>query len=474
MLNARKWLRQDIGDEFAEAQLGDTRRTARVQRLARAAAELPGAGFPKMVKSDSELEGVYRFLRNEAVKASDVLEPHIAETMKRARQAPLCLIIHDTTEFEFKGDAREGLGFTSSKQQGFYGHFALAVLPGEARVPLGVCGLEDFKRTKRKSKLRKPHSYYTAQDPNRESLRWFRMLDAVEDRREGFECIHIMDREGDIYDLMAAAIDRGARFIIRGDKERALANDAGYLQDVLKQIEPRVYRKVDISPRFATKRHHTIPKRRKITRKARTAKLAIGSTTVELRRPKTGHSPLTSIKVNVVYVWEKRPPRGEDPIDWLLVTTEPVKTKKQLLAVVDNYRARWSVEDLFKSLKTGCGFEKRQLESYRALTNALAVFSVVAWRLLLARSLARTEPNARATSAFTPVQLTILQHRLNLPTSLTTVRQAFLALAQLGGHIKNNGDPGWLVLGRGLEELLILEAGWHIARQFLLGDAINL
>jgi hypothetical protein len=474
MLNARKWLRQDISEEFAEAQLGDARRTARVQRLARAAAELPGAGFPKMVKSDSELEGVYRFLRNEAVKASDVLEPHIAETMKRAGQAPLCLIIHDTTEFEFKGDAREGLGFTNSKQQGFYGHFALAVLPGEARVPLGVCGLEHFKRTKRKGELRKPHSYYTAQDPNRESLRWFRMLDAVEDRREGFECIHIMDREGDIYDLMAAAIDRGARFIIRGDKERALANDAGYLQDVLKQIEPRAYRKVDISPRFATKRHHTIPKRRKITRKARTAKLAIGSTTVELRRPKTGHSPLKSIKVNVVYVWEKRPPRGEDPIDWLLVTTEPVETKKQLLAVVDNYRARWSVEDLFKALKTGCGFEKRQLESYRALTNALAVFSVVAWRLLLARSLARTEPNARATSAFTPVQLKILQHRLKLPTSLATARQALLALAQLGGHIKNNGDPGWLTLGRGFEELLVLEAGFHIAQKILLKDAINL
>lgn len=473
MLNARKWLRQDIGGEFADAQLGDARRTDRLQRIARAAAQRPGYGFPKMVKSDVELEGVYRFLSNEAVESGDVLKPHVAATMKRARQAPTCLIVHDTTEFDFKGDTREGLGFTNSKNPGFYAHFALAVLPGEARLPLGVCGLEHFVRTKRKGKTRKPHSYYTAQDPKRESLRWFRMLDTVEDERDGFECIHIMDREGDIFDLMAAAVERKARFIIRGDKERALADGAGYLQDVLQRLEPRAYRKAEVSARFATKRHHSIPGRRKVTRKARTAKLSIGSGTVDLRRPKTGHATAKSLKVNVVYVWEKAPPRGEDPIDWLLVTTEPVETKKQLLAVVDNYRSRWVVEDFFKVLKTGCAFEKRQLESYHALTNALAVFAVIAWRLLLIRALARQDPNSRATSAFSEAQLAILQHHLNLSKPLVTTNDALLALARLGGHIRNNGDPGWLTLGRGFEELLVLEAGFHIARKILLGDVIN-
>ena len=473
MLNARKWLRQDIGGEFADAQLGDERRTHRLQGVVRAAARSPGHSFPKMVKSDVELEGVYRFLSNEAVESGLVLKPHVAETMKRARQATTCLIVHDTTEFDFKGDARDGLGFTNSKNSGFYAHFALAVLPGEARLPLGVCGLEHFVRTKRKRKTRKPHSYYTAQDPKRESLRWFRMLDAVEDQRDGFQCIHVMDREGDIFDLMAAAVERKARFIIRGDKERALADGAGYLQDVLQNLEPRAYRKAEVSARFATKRHHTIRKARKITRKARTAKLSIGSATVELRRPKTGHAAAKSLKVNVVYVWEKSPPRGEDPIDWLLVTTEPIETKKQLLAVVDNYRSRWVIEDFFKVLKTGCAFEKRQLESYHALTNALAVFAVVAWRLLLIRALARQDPAGGATSAFTDVQLAILQHHLNLSKPLVTTNDALLALARLGGHIKNNGDPGWLTLGRGFEELLSLEAGFHIARKILLRDVIN-
>lgn len=465
MLNATKWLQQDIGGEFARAQLGDARRTKRLQCVARAAVKLPAVGFPKMVKSDVELEAVYRFLSNDDVDASEVLEPHIVETMQRAKEARLCLVIHDTTTFEFKGEPREGLGFTNSKQLGFHSHFAVAVLPGESRVPLGVCGLENFVRKKRKGKSRKPHSYYTAQDPERESLRWFRMLDAVEDKRDGFECIHVMDREGDIFDLMAAAVERQARFIIRGDKERALADDAGYLQDVLAQLKSRASRKVDVGARFATKRHHLIPGRRKIARKARTAKLSIGSTVVDLRRPKTGHAAMKSLQVNVVYVWEKSPPPGEDPIDWLLVTTEPVDTTEQLHAVVDNYRSRWVIEDFFKAIKTGCSFEKRQLGSYHALTNALSILSVVAWRMLLARSIARADPKASATSAFSKVQLVLLQHHLKLRKLPSTAREALLAVARAGGHIKNNGDPGWLTIGRGFEELLLLQAGWHIAQQ---------
>jgi hypothetical protein len=428
-----------------------------------------------MVESDSELEGVYRFLGNEEVTANAILDPHVAATMKRARQAPLCLVVHDTTSFEFKGEPREGLGFTSTKHPGFYGHFSLAVLPGEARVPLGVCGLERFTRHKRKKAKRKPHSYYTAQDPKRESLRWFRMLEAVEAQRDGFDCIHVMDREADIFDLMASAVGIGARFIIRGDKERALANEAGYLQDLLAQLEPRTFRDVEVSARRANRRVDLIPKRRSVVRKERIAKLAIGSSAVELRRPKTGHSAEKSLKINVVYVWEVDPPNAEEPIDWLLVTTEPIDTIEQLLATVDNYRSRWVIEDFFKALKTGCAFEKRQLESLHALSNALAVFSVIAWRMLLARSVAHSDPTGRPTSALSETQVRLLKHRLKLKTLPANAHDALFAVARLGGHIKNNGDPGWRTIGAGFEKLLLLEAGWQAAVQHILagGDVIN-
>lgn len=181
MNDAKKWLQQDIGAEFAEAKLGDARRTKRLVAVARASEDMPDVGFPQMVESDGELEAIYRLLGSEEVRADAVLAPHIKATMGRAKQHPLCLIVHDTTDFEFSGE-REGLGLMSGNQRGFFAHYALAVLPGPARIPLGVAGLERLTRQVRKQTQRRNHSYYTSQDPTRESLRWGRVMEAVEEK----------------------------------------------------------------------------------------------------------------------------------------------------------------------------------------------------------------------------------------------------------------------------------------------------
>jgi hypothetical protein len=465
VIDAKKWLQRDIGDEFAEAKLGDARRTSRLVEVARATDEMPDVGFPQMVESDSELEGIYRLLGNEEVKADAVLAPHIAATMARARQFPLCLMVHDTTAFEFSGK-RDGLGLMPGKRQGFYAHYAIAVLPGPARVPLGVAGLERLTRKVRKSTERKPHSYYTSQDPTRESLRWGRVLEDIEDRRrEGFECIHVMDREADMFDLMAQAVRDGARFVIRGDKERALANEAGLVKALLAKTEPRAYREAEVGTRVA-KRRELIESKPGVSRKQRVAKLAVGSHSIEIRRPGTSKVAERSLKLNLIYVWEPSPPRGQAPVDWVLFTTEPVDTKAQLNAIVDYYRSRWVIEEFFKALKSGCSFEKRQLESFHALSNALAVFSAVAWRLLLARAISRAYPGARASSVLSKVQLHLLTHRLKLAKPPATAQEALFAVARLGGHLKRNGEPGWQTLGRGFEKLILLEAGLRMAAQF--------
>jgi hypothetical protein len=94
--------------------------------------------------------------------------------------------------------------------------------------------------------------------------------------------------------------------------------------------------------------------------------------------------------------------------------------------------------------------------------NALAIFAPVAWRLLLLRHLARSDATAPATAAITAKQLEVLRAvaKKPLPTN-ANARDAMLAVAALGGHIKSNGDPGWLVLGRGMHDLLLLELGWR-------------
>jgi hypothetical protein len=154
-----------------------------------------------------------------------------------------------------------------------------------------------------------------------------------------------------------------------------------------------------------------------------------------------------------------------------LVTNEPIDTAEQVAAVVDAYRARWVIEEFFKALKTGCQIEKRQMESYEALLIALALFLPIAVRLLALRDAARTEPDA-ACVALTATQLQLLRACGRRTMSETpSNKQVLLALAALGGHLRSNGPPGWIVLGRAFDKLLVLEQGWVAAQS--AGDPID-
>jgi hypothetical protein len=151
-------------------------------------------------------------------------------------------------------------------------------------------------------------------------------------------------------------------------------------------------------------------------------------------------------------------------VEWTLATTEPIATVADIERIVDVYSARWVIEEYFKAIKTGCAYEKRQLESMHTLLNGLAVFVPIAWRLLLLRTLARDASDEPATNVLTDTQLAVLRATVKPPPpNNATVREAMLAVARLGGHIKNNGEPGWAVLGRGFQKLLAREEGWIAA-----------
>ncbi len=155
-----------------------------------------------------------------------------------------------------------------------------------------------------------------------------------------------------------------------------------------------------------------------------------------------------------------------EPVEWTLMTTEPIDTPEQILSVVDSYRHRWKIEELFKALKTGCAYEKRQLGSYRTLVNALALLLPIAWSLLRLRTLADDEQKLPAATVLSSVELQVLHHVAEKPLPKDpTLRQAMLAIARLGGHLKRNGEPGWLVLGRGYLKLLDLAQGFLIAKR---------
>jgi len=273
-----------------------------------------------------------------------------------------------------------------------------------------------------------------------------------------------MDQEADDYNVFSALCVASLSFVIRVDPLRRTAEKL-QTSAALATVPATLFRSVQISSRSKAQASEQHPQR-----KTRHATLSVRASTVTLNRPQSAPAAkLDSVSLNAVHVFEESPPEGEEPIEWMLFTTEPVGTLAEIEAVVDHYRARWVIEEYFKSLKTGCGFQKRQLCSYQGLLRALALFIPLAWTLLQLRTLGRETTARPATKVFSREQLKLLRaildkRRRKFPDN-PTVRDAMLGIAALGGHIKNNGDPGWQVLGRGLHRFSEFEEGWNLARR---------
>jgi len=451
--------------EFETVRLGDVRLNERAQVSAAALARRPAVG-PTSALGAAELEGYYRFVNNERVTLPSLLAAHVDATRTRIGDRSRVVVAHDTTDFRFSQEVeREGLGPMDNGGQGFYAHFSLAV--AEQRRAFGVVAIETWVRGTRKTSKEVTQSQ-RYKDPEKETLRWGRAVAAAEsaigdDRR----VIHVMDREADHYDLLCELVTEKRGFVIRSSYDRRLAEeDSNRLHSFVQDLEVRCERDAQLSSRTKTGRP---AKQRKLypPRDARTATLSFSAASVTLQRPDKSRADAPELTLNVVHVVEPSPPEGCAPVKWTLLTSEPIETARDVVQVVDDYRARWVIEELFKALKTGCAFEKRQHESLDALLNALGLFTPIAWSLLNMRTLSRDEElsNLSAEHVFSATQLQILRLQSNGRLSAeSTIGDAVLIMARtLGGLQPSNGLPGWQILGRAYERLLELEAGWRLA-----------
>lgn len=457
-----------VSKEFARADFGDERLAKRLLVLVEQLAVDPSASFPEAAGSDAALEATYRFFRNTAVTPQRILAPHVGATVERCRAERVVVVAHDTTEFSFS-TPREGLGRINDAGQGFFAHMALAVSADGSRRPLGVLGVNTFARIA--PPKRQKHTE-NIPEQERESYRWRALAAEVDARVDGAtEAIHVMDSEADSYDLIATLVGGEQRFVIRLKNDRKVRDDDDEqtsLSAVLPDFKGRFVREVELSARSAPF-HKERGRKRNAGRTSRLATLQFSARPLTFVAPKTANRQ-QDLDLNLVCVDEVDAPAGAEPVSWLLITSEPIDQDVDIERIVDAYRARWTIEELFKALKTGCSFEKRQLESLPALLNALAVFVPIAFQLLALRSAARTTPDRPASSLLNPVQLLVLEgHRSVRLAPKATARSALLAIARLGGHITNNGEPGWIVLGRGFQKLLDLEEGARVA----LGDFSN-
>ena len=457
---------QDVLDEFAGLILPDKRLVDRVLKFVAAAVKGPSESLPDMFEDVAGLEGAYRLLGNDRVSARALHQPHKARTIERTRAASSVVVSHDTSDVQTPWADPSKVGYLNTGKAGYRAHVSLALSIDSNRSvrPLGVLNVETVFRPKpSKTAKKRASGAEMAHWKDKESARWERGIEAsAQALADCPSVIHVMDREADSYGLFSQIqrLEQGFVIRLRTDRRARRADDAdeedldwSTLGKLATEMTGVCVRDVPLSKRGAKRAPASLETHP--PRESRNALLHFSAMKVELRKPHYVANAPESLTLEFVRVWEPTPPAGEQPVQWLLITNEPCETPDEIVRVVDLYRCRWIIEEFFKALKTGCALEKRQFESRDALLNILILFLPIAVHLLWIRSCARDTPDAPASDVFTPLQLTVLRHRSHRPLSENpTAKEALWVLAGIGGHIPNNGWPGWQVLGRAYVKLL--------------------
>lgn len=441
--------------ETQTANLGDRRLNKRMTKLLDRALSQATASIPVACRGWPETLAAYRFFDNPKVKAENVLAPHRAATRERMAEQAVVLCVQDTTELDYTRQSQtQGLGpLTYEAQRGLYLHPTLAVTP--ERLCLGVLDALIWARSDESYGKREQRKTRAIEE--KESVRWidgYRGVCEVAATLPDTRCVYMADRESDIYQLFVEG-DRQrhrADWLIRASHDRGIVEDQ-CLSEALSQAPVMGEIEFDLPPGHKRPKQHVTQTLKAIR--------------VELKPPKRYAGSLEPVEVTVLLAQETRPPKGEEPVTWLLLTNLPVTTAKQAIEKIDWYLCRWQVEIYFRILKSGCKIEKLQLERVERLRPALALYMIVAWRVLYLTMMGRECPELPCdvvfeTSEWQAVHLVATKTRppANPPTLNSIVRM----IASFGGFLgrKHDGEPGpqsiWIGLQRTRDFVLTLEA----------------
>ena len=442
--------------ELGRAELGDVRRTRRLQQVGTAMAKRSSSALPEVCADWAGQKAGYRLFANEGVRPASILASHRQATVERMAAEAVVLAVQDTTTVNYsRHRATAGLGaLRTAKQQGLLVHTTLAVTP--ERVPLGLLDQQVWTRPtagvgKRATRRDRPIT-------EKESRKWLESLAATVSAQAacpGTRVVSVGDREGDVYDLFLAERPAQTDLLIRACWNRRV-------EDPHRQL----WATLEAAPVLGTQQ---VPVPRQPGQLARDATVTIRARSVTLRPPKSREGEaLPAVAVTAVLACEGEPPPETEPLVWRLLTTRPVTTAAEAAQIVAWYACRWEIEVWHRVLKTGCRIEDRQLATAARLHRCLALTSIVAWRLHLAARLAQSQPDLPCTALLTTREWQALACRMlttpTPPADPPTLRQAVRWLAQLGGFPAraSDGEPGPTTLWRGLQRLSDLTALFDI------------
>lgn len=419
-------------EEFSGAALGDARLTKRLIRLVDDLSAEPTKSIPLACGGLAETKAAYRLLDNDAMDWRAILAAHGGPTAARMGREARVLCIQDTTELDFTSQPGiAGLGRLSyERQHGMYLHPTLAV--SEAGVALGVLDAWMWAR--------KPKGEVDI----KESRRWtegYERIAELAERLPDTRLVYVADRESDLRELLdrAAALGHPADYLVRAKHDRALAEGGKLRAEVERQaVLGEVAFALPAGPKRAA---------RTVVQTVRAARVTLARWAGETR------------EVTVILAREEAPPAGEKPVEWLLLTNEPIATLDEAVLRIGWYRRRWLVEIFFRVVKSGCRVESLQLATAERLERALVIYLVIAWRILYLMTLGRDCPELPCDVAFSAEEWRaawLIAKRQPPPDASPTLGAMIRLVAGFGGFLGRQGDghPGPKALWEGLMKLM--------------------
>jgi hypothetical protein len=437
-------------------------------------ASCPDRSLPKACGSWADVNGAYRLLSNPAVEAAAIQRPHRELTLRSCADRRIVLGIHDDSDLNFSTRAKvAGLGMIGDGGgRGIMQHTALAAT--ESGDLLGVLDQFFFNRVEAPDHetRRECQARWCESDVWADGVRNIAGLRADQGGVTGARLIHVADRGGDVWSMIRACQGHGDGFVIRAKHDR-MTDTGQRLWEELGAMDWAGSRVVTVTAQRSGRNK----------RVEREARVCIRFGRVRLVPPV--NDPRCKDdgprEAWAVYASEVDPPAGEgiEPVEWMLLTSEPVESLADAVRVIGWYKRRWLIEEFHRVLKEGCRVERSQLDHAEDLKRLASVLSVVAVRLIQLRDLAEAAVAPANSTGLAPAEssamlqvsvpwpwIAVVAHLTRIDAATLTPRQFWHAIARRGGWLarKHDGRPGWKTIWQGWHDiqLFVQAAQWRL------------
>ena len=413
-----------VEEEFQYVKLPNESRKKRLLSLTHSFFAKPTENIPAALNGvKADIKGAYRFFSEKKIKMDDILISHYQNTVQRAKAFPVVLAVQDSSSLNYSTHlATEGLGSLSNEKGnlGLMMHDTIAITP--EGIPLGALDVQIWSRDpkehgKRKNRKQKPIE-------EKESYKWLKSLQTVEELSKGAPetiWVSVGDREADIFELFELANKTQTHLLCRSIQNR-ITDEEEKLWDGIKNQTPLGQITLQL------------PKSKK--RQAREAQLELRVQSVMLKKPRTQKQ---FTKLCAILVTDLNNPKGEQPLDWHLLTTLKVTNFSEAIEKVEWYTKRWGIEVFHRILKSGCQVEKRQLASAGKIRRCLSIDLVIAWRIFYLTMLGRETPEVGCDLFLEEAEWKTLMHykyrSKQIPDKPPTLGEAISIIASIGGFV---------------------------------------